>query len=326
MITYPKRIKLANLPTPIEKLSEISEYLGGAEIYIKRDDLTGVESSGNKVRKLEYVVADAVKNRADTLITCGGIDSNHCRATAAICARLGLKPHLILRGTPPKVPDGNFLLDKLFDASFRFISKEEYLNIEPIFEEEIEKLRKKGLKPYAFPSGASNEIGTWGYINAMDEIRKFKKVKFDYIVSATGSGGTLAGLILGNYFFDYGAKVYGVNVCDDAEYFKKKIKSIFNDFSKRYKIELNKPALKINIIEGFVGDGYAISTQKELEIIKLIARLEGIILDPTYTVKAFIGVMENVKNGFFKKNKKILFIHTGGVFGIYPKRQLFKWK
>ena len=326
MIKYPAKIKLANTPTPIEHLSRLSKLLSGAEIYIKRDDLTGLEMSGNKIRKLEFVVADALKNGADTLITCGGIESNHCRATAAVCAKLGINAHLVLRGTPPKIPDGNFLLDKLFNASFRFITKEEYQNIEPIFDDEIEKLKKNGLKPYAFPSGASNEIGVWGYIKVMEEICKFKNVKFDYIVSATGSGGTLAGLILGNCFFDYKAQVYGVNVCDDAEYFINKVNSIFDKFEERYKIKLKRPALKINIIEGFVGKGYALNTQEELEDLKSIARLEGIVLDPTYTVKAFRGLIENVKNGLFKKNKKILFIHTGGLFGIYPNKNLFRWK
>ena len=326
MIKYPTRIKLANIPTPIEHLSRLSNLLGGAEIYVKRDDLTGLEMSGNKIRKLEFVVADALINGADTLITCGGIESNHCRATAAVCAKLGLNAHLVLRGKPPKIPDGNFLLDKLFNASYRFITKEEYQNIDPIFDEEIDKLRKNGLKPYTFPSGASNEIGVWGYIKAIEEICKFKNVKFDYIVSATGSGGTLAGLILGNYFFDYKTQVYGVNVCDDAEYFINKINSIFDKFEERYKIKLKRPALKINIIEGFVGKGYALSTQEELEDLKSIARLEGIVLDPTYTVKAFRGLIENIKNGLFKKNKKVLFIHTGGLFGIYPNKNLFRWK
>ena len=326
MIKYPARIKLANIPTPIEHLSRLSKLLGGAEIYIKRDDLTGLEMSGNKIRKLEFVVADALKNGADTLITCGGIESNHCRATAAVCAKLGLNAHLVLRGKPPKIPDGNFLLNKLFNASFRFITKEEYQNIKPIFDEEIYKLKKNGLKPYTFPSGASNEIGAWGYIKAMEEIYKFKNEKFDYIVSATGSGGTLAGLILGNYFFDYKAQILGVNVCDDAEYFINKINSIFDKFEERYKIKLKRSALKINIIEGFVGKGYAINTQEELEDLKSIARLEGIVLDPTYTVKAFRGLIENIKNGLFEKNKKILFIHTGGLFGIYPNKNLFRWK
>ena len=326
MVKYPSRIRLANIPTPIEKLHKLSSYLGGTEIYIKRDDLTGLEVSGNKIRKLEFVVADALKNKANTLITCGAIESNHCRATAAVCAKLGLKCHLVLRGNLPQIPDGNFLLNKLFNASFRYITTDEYRNIEPIFEEEVERLRKKGLKPYTFPSGASNEIGSWGYIKAMEEISKFKDVKFDYVVSATGSGGTLAGLILGNRFFNYKAQIYGVNVCDDAKYFINKINSIFDKFEERYEIELKRSALKISIIEGFIGKDYGVSTQDELEDIKLVARLEGILLDPTYTVKAFRGLMENVRNGFFKRNKKVLFIHTGGIFGIYPKKNLFKWR
>ena len=200
MIKIPEKINIANLPTRIEKMEKLSKQLGGPNIYIKRDNQTGIETSGNKIRKLEFSVKEAIDRGCDTLITCGGIQSNHCRATAAVAAKLSLKSCLVLKGSSDEEVDGNLFLDKLFGAQIHFITPEEYKNSRMEIMEELKKeMEKKGLKSYIIPEGASNGIGGFGYYKAMEEIIAQEKelgVHFDGIVVATGSGGTYSGLLL----------------------------------------------------------------------------------------------------------------------------------
>lgn len=323
----PNKIDIANLPTRIEKLDRLSEKLG-KNIYIKRDDMTGTEFSGNKIRKLEYSVKEALDNGCDMLITCGGIQSNHARATAALAARLGIKSHLVLRKTENDVDiyDGNYFLDRILGAGVKFISAEEYSkNRYEIMNKLKEELEGEGYKPYIIPEGASNGIGTFGYFNAMKEIidsQSVMGVHFDAIVVATGSGGTYSGLYLGNELFDNKAKIYGVNVCNDANYFLKKIKSVIEE-SLEY-MDIDEVNLKnISILDGYVGRGYALSRKEELNFIENLARLEGIILDPVYTGKAMRGLVEEIEKGRLNDSENILFIHTGGLFGAFPKKDLF---
>ena len=329
MNDLPERIKLANLPTIIEKLERFSEKTGGVNIYIKRDDQTGIEISGNKVRKLEYAIAEAINQSADTLITCGGIQSNHARATAAAAAKLGLNSCLVLRTDNPVSPDGNHFLAKVLGADIKFISRDDYSDSRMEIMENIKaELKEKGRKGYILPEGASNGIGTFGYYNALEEILEQEKqigVKFDAIVVAVGSGGTYAGLFYANKMNNNTAEIIGVNVCDDAEYFKNSIADILNE-SFEYtdeKIDFTKD--EINIIDGYVGDGYAISRQEELKFIADLAKMEGVILDPVYTGKAMYGLVNEIKNGSLKNCNNILFIHTGGLFGLFPKREQFNF-
>ena len=327
MNEIPERIKLANLPTKIEKLERFSEQIGGPDIYIKRDDQTGTEISGNKVRKLEYAVAEAISQGADTLITCGGIQSNHARATAAVAAKLGLNSFLVLRSDNPETPDGNHFLDKILGAEIKFISREKYSCSRMEIMERIKTgLKAKGRKGYILPEGASNGIGTFGYYSALEEILEQEKelnIKFDGIVVAVGSGGTYAGLFYANKVNKNFADIVGINVCDDADYFKELITDILNQ-SFEYtdeKIDFSKD--DINIIDGYVGEGYALSRPDELKFISDLAKLEGVILDPVYTGKAMLGLVNEIKKGTFKKCKNILFIHTGGLYGLFPKRDQF---
>ena len=326
MIKLPRKINLANLPTKIEKLSRTSEKLN-KNIYIKRDDQTGTELSGNKIRKLEFSIMEALNLGADTLITCGGIQSNHARATAAAAAKLGLNSCLVLRVKENEVPDGNHFLDLVLGAEIKYITPEEYSNNRiKIMEALKSDYKKQGKNAYIIPEGASNGIGTFGYFNAMKEILEQEKelnVKFDSIVIGVGSGGTYAGLFYGNEVLNKDAKIYGINVCDDAEHFQKEIYNILNE-SFEYtdtKIEFTKE--DINIIDGYVGEGYAISRTAELEFIKDFAKREAIILDPVYTGKAMYGLIKEIENGKFEDSKNILFIHTGGLFGLFPKRDQF---
>lgn len=324
---FPPRLKIANLPTPIEKLERLSKTWNGPEIFVKRDDLTGIGLSGNKIRKLEFVIADAQKQGADLLITCGGIQSNHARATAVAAAKLGMQSCLVLRGEPALAQDGNVLLDLLVGTRIKYITPDDYRNrVGEIMAELAGDLKKDGFHPYIIFEGASDALGTFGYFAAIEEIAaqlQQEKLKINYLVVATGSGGTQAGLLMGQKFYRQPFQVIGFNVCDDEAYFVEKINRISNESIKKYNIPLEIKPADIKIIDGYVGEGYALSRPEEIEFIKLVARSEGLILDPVYTGKALFGLSDQIKQGTFKKGEKILFIHTGGVFGLFPKKELF---
>ncbi|MBU5427261.1 D-cysteine desulfhydrase family protein [Tissierella pigra] len=314
----PEKFNFANLPTKIEKLSRLSEELG-KEIYIKRDDQTGGEISGNKIRKLEYAVREAIDNGCNYLITCGGIQSNHARATAAVARKLGMEVYLVLRGNQDSELEGNYFLDKILGAKIKLVAPEEFnSHIENIMENIKKELEKEGYKPYIIPMGASNGVGSLGYCAAVEEILSQEKelgIKFDAIVSTVGSGGTYAGLYYGNYIKDNNAVVYGINICDDAEYFKNIVLKLFKGISIYTGEEIHVDKKDIDILDGYIGSGYALSNENEIEFIHKLAKLEGLILDPVYTGKAMYGLVEEIKKGTFDNHKNILFIHTGGIFG-----------
>ncbi len=324
----PEKIPLAHLPTPIHKLERLSKEWGGPEIFIKRDDFTGSEYSGNKIRKLEFAIAEAKRQDADYLITCGGVQSNHARATAVAAARLKMGSFLVLRGEEPEIKDGNLLLDLLVGAKIRYISAEDYSNrIDEIMAEIAEELQNQGHRTYVIPEGASNAIGSFGYFTAMAEIllqMQDMDIQFDYVICADGSGGTHAGLLMGKKFYQVPAEVIGVNVCDDEAYFFEKITRICRNAAVQYRVPVKIDPAEIRVIDGYVGEGYALNRKEEIEFIQQIARTEGVILDPVYTAKAFFGIRDQIEKGFFKKGEKILFIHTGGIFGLFPKKELFE--
>lgn len=319
-----ERLKLAFLPTPIYKLENLSDELG-VNIFVKRDDLTGVEASGNKIRKLEYTAAKAVREGAQVLITCGGIQSNHCRATAAVAAKLGLTSHLVLRIDEEPPVEGNYLLDKIFGAEITLISRPDYSNRRAEIMEQIRNdYEIKGIKAYVIPEGASEGIGNFGYINAVKEVLEQENqlgIEFDAYVCAVGSGGTYSGLLLGSKFYAPDKHVIGFNVCDDLSYFQEVCTRISNETLSI----LNRPQditnEDIKIIDGYKGAGYAISTDEELEFIIRLARLDGVIFDPVYTGKAIKGLYSEIKKGNFSELKNILFFHTGGLYGLFPKQE-----
>ena len=329
MLKMPALISLANLPTRIEKLERLSKELG-KNIYIKRDDFTGCEISGNKVRKLEFSIKEGLDQGCDTFITCGGIQSNHARATAAVAARLGLRAILVLRSNEEPAMEGNYFVDKLLGADVRIITSEEYSEKR---QEIMEKIKAEsdvaGHKAYIIPEGASNGIGSLGYYSFMEEIKEQEKelgIKFDRIVAAVGSGGTYAGLCMGNAeFFNGEKKITGFNVCDDAEFFKKRSEEIIEEAQKYLDKSIIVKAEDMDIIDGYVGIGYAQSRPEELEFIQKTAKKEGVIFDPVYTGKAMYGMMNEIEKGTFEKGENILFIHTGGLFGIFSKRNQFKF-
>ena len=332
-VCYPRRLKLAQTPTPLIPLRRLSAQIGGPLIWVKRDDMTGSAVSGNKIRKLEFTLAKALDDGCDTVITCGGVQSNHCRTTALLCAQLGLKCHLILRGAADSEPDGNLLLDRLAGAAISFYSHAEYQRrSEQIYRHWIEHYAAAGRSAFAIPIGASDGHGLWGYVAACEELRADfarERIQPKHIIAATGSGGTQGGLTAGNVLFDLGASVWGINVCDDEAYFLRKVREDLTQWRQWYRSiipsSLDIDALSINVIDGYVGDGYAKAGVDVFETIRLAAELEGLVLDPVYTGKGFYGMLEQIKQGRFDDSDDIVFVHTGGIFGLFPQRQQLRY-
>lgn len=325
MSKLPEKISLANLPTRIYKLENLSSKLK-KNIYIKRDDETGIELSGNKVRKLEFSIAEAKKQGAKVLITCGGIQSNHARATAVAAVKLGMKSVLLLRKPENNLIEGNHLLDLIVGSNVRFVTREEYSEKRFEIMEEIKaEFDQKGETAYIIPEGASNGIGLFGYINAIEEIKTQEKmlgIEFDTVVSCVGSSGTYGGLVAGNKLFDTNYNVIGINICDTAEYFKKRalgyIKESFMYLEETDIKKINLTEDDLNIIDGYTGPGYALNEADDFEFINEFARLEGIFLDPVYTGKTLKGLVSEIKKDHIP-GENILFIHTGGLYGLFPK-------
>lgn len=395
---YPEKLSLAQTPTPLQHLKRLSadvaeqirlnnpssKNLMLPRIWIKRDDLTGSVLSGNKIRKLEFVIAQALKEGCDTLITCGGEQSNHCRATALIGAQLGLDVCLLLRNenlpkntkdveasgdkiNNLKMPngesddengsnaidgnsiDGNLLLDYLAGAEIiRYPKLIFQKQLRSLFEEHKQRLLKKGKKPFVIPTGASDEIGVWGYVSAAEELKQDfirHNISPKAIVVASGSGGTQAGLTMGASLYDLDAPVVGMAVCDSEQYFIDKVTSDLRLWNRRYASLLQDAAIDLNqlpiyVNDQYIGPGYGKATSEIFQTIKQVATADGIVLDPVYTGKAFHGMLDMLVKGewqtlfndFAEKNKTqhdeteffdIVFVHTGGVFGLFPQKDNF---
>ena len=327
-LSFPSQVNLAKLPTPVQPLRRLSEKYG-VELYVKRDDLTGIALSGNKIRKLEFVLADALAQKADTVITCGGAQSNHCRATAIAAAMLGIKCRLLLRvpdPSNPPPPEGNVLLDRMAGAEIVWITPDEYKKRDELMAREAVSLRATGNIAYTIPEGASNALGALGYIRAMEEmVNDIANLPGGAhqdctIINAAGSGGTSAGLILGSKIFDVNARLAAVNVCDDRNYFVRAIGDICEQAIADYHLDIDFDRQRdVDVIDGYVGRGYAMSRPEELALLCEVAKTEGIFFDPVYTGKAFFGMVEELKRDPGCFGERIIFIHTGGLFGLFPK-------
>jgi D-cysteine desulfhydrase len=319
-IHWPERLALARAPTPIEHLARLSAEVG-ADIFVKRDDLTGVALSGNKIRKLEFLFAEALARGAKRVYTCGGIQSNHARATAVAAARLGLSSLLFLRvrDNPPTRAEGNVLLDLLAGAEITHITPREYRRADEIMDA---RAATEDPPAYVIPEGGSNALGALGYARAVLEIIEQERelgITFDAVVHAVGSGGTSAGLILGRAAFGLQAEVFGVNVCDDAAYFKTRIAGILKAAAERYAPTLTFTEDDVMILDGHVGPGYAENLPEDFDVIRRLAQGEGLFLDPVYSGKAMKGLLAELAGGRLAGKRRILFVHTGGIFGLFPK-------
>ncbi len=336
----PEKLSLANTPTPFHRLVNTSNSLQNCNVWLKRDDFTGGVTSGNKIRKLEFLLQDALLNSCDTIITSGGLQSNHCRATAALCAQLGLNCHLILRvdqggrteDGKVKLDEGNALLSHLCGAEISAYSPSYYQNnLNEIFLSYSQHYENKGGKAYCIPTGGSNALGLWGYIECAVEILnqcRDNEIEPDAIVCASGSGGTQGGLSLGCYLAGSSVPVHGMAVCDSVDYFESKIRADVHEwqtcFDNKVKPSIDlKNSVPLFTNDKYIGPGYAKGYADMYATVAWLARNEGVILDPVYTGKAFHGMMEEIKTGSLSNCKNIVFVHTGGIFGLFPKAQHF---
>ena len=329
----PPRIRLANLPTRGHWLryGQTDRPRGDDErfrFWIKRDDHTGSELMGNKVRKLEYLMAEAIAEQATHVITCGGEQSNHARATAFAAAQLGMKSLLILRTDDPENPPsatGNILLDRLVGAELQWISRAAWRDRNQLLAEAADRVRRAGDRPYVVPEGGSNALGSWGYLRAMHELADdlagiASPEQPVTVVYACGSGGTAAGLILGAKLLrlaERGIRLAGINVCDDRAYFLDVISRICADAEARWQLGAHVTEADIDIVDGHVGRGYARSRPEELATIRDVCRSDGIVLDPVYTGKAFHGMLAELAADPARFGSAVAFLHTGGLFGLF---------
>jgi len=319
-------IDLGGFPTPLQEMPHLTKALGGPTLLIKRDDMTDIAFGGNKARKLRLLMADAQEKGADVIISTGGLQSNSACMVAAAARRLQMKPILVLQGSPPKEYDGNLLLEMLLRADIRFVETEGR-NIPAIMNNIANELIDEGHKPYVIPLGASTPLGSIGYASAMLELRDQTKEmheEIDYIVSACGTGGTLAGLILGTKALNTKNEVLGISVGPDKVSFANHIAQLVEDASRLLSVSLSTPPCEINVFDEYVGEGYGVVTKPVAEAIRLVAEKEGIILDPVYTGKAMAGLIDLINKNHFSKEDTVVFLHTGGLPALFPYRNVLR--
>lgn len=311
------RVHFAHLPTRIEELPRLTEHLKGPRILVKRDDQTGLAFGGNKTRKLEFLIAEALEQGAKTLITGGALQSNHCRQTAAAATRFGLDCVLVLNGEMPDQPSANLLLDQLFGAELVTI-KDRALR-DRTLQETYDRAVADGRKPYLVTYGGSSPTGALGYAFAMKEFME-QNVPVDWIVFGTSSGGTHAGLVLGQRLFGYTGKVLGISIDEPEDWLKNRVSGLASDASEKMgeRIEFRLEDILAN--EDYCKAGYGVLTDAEREAVKLFAKYEGLLLDPVYTGRAAAGMIDLIRQGFFKRDETVLFWHTGGQPALFAEK------
>jgi D-cysteine desulfhydrase len=309
--------------TPIEKLERLSALLGGPDIYIKRDDLLGLAGGGNKTRKLEFLVADALAQGADTLVTCGAVQSNHCRLTLAAAAKEGLKCRLVLEERVPNSynPDatGNNFLFRLLGVEALTVVKAG-VDLAAAMQKVADEVAALGRKAYVIPGGGSNPIGALGYVSCAEEILAQTHdlgLRLDHIVCASGSTGTHAGLICGLVGNNSHIPLTGINVRRTREEQEPNVHKLAQEVSTLLDIKGGVPREAITALGDWVGPGYSLPTPEMVEAVRMLAQVEGILLDPVYTGKAMAGLLALVRGGTFKAGQRVLFVHTGGAPALY---------
>ncbi len=307
----PPRLRLARLPTPLERLDRTSERLG-LDLWVKRDDLTGIALSGNKVRKLEYLFAEAEARGATAVVTCGGVNSNHARATAVAAARRGLSARLLLRGQDRHPPTGNLLLDRLFGAEIHFCDDEGWLG------KDAQMAELAGADGYVIPEGGSNGLGALGYVRAAAELAEQAHdlgMRLGRVVHGIGSGGTTAGLALGFSALGLDVDVVAVAVMKDSQHFDPIVARLVSDATSRGFVDSSvAAAARWRVLDGYVGGGYAATSAAEMDVYAEIARKEGLVLDPVYTGKAFLPL---ARGALPPADGATVFLHTGGIFELF---------
>jgi D-cysteine desulfhydrase len=318
----PPRLPLALAPTPILKLERVSRRIG-VELFVKRDDLTGLLESGNKVRKLEFLVGEALERRADTLITCGTLQSNCCRAVAAVAARLGLNAVLAVKGARPDAYDGNLLLDRLLGAEIRYLSDAEWERVDSVLEEIAGALRARGHRPYVIPESGSNEVGALGYLECAVELAGqigHGAPRFDSVVISVYSGGSQAGMLMGKQLAGLPSEIVGIPIAWPADKVRDHIERTTVTAIRRFGFAIEVPK-SVHLLDGYQGVGRSAVSETELATIVRVAREEGLVLDPVYTAKAFTGLLDTLAKDPKSLGQRICFIHTGGIFSLFPFRE-----
>jgi D-cysteine desulfhydrase len=316
------RVSLGFLPTPIERLARLGGKLG-IELMMKRDDFTGFGGGGNKVRKLEYLMAEAIDAGAQVLITTGGHQSNHARMVAAAACRFGMKAVLVLRGNPPVEYQGNLLLDRLFGAEFEFLPPDEYFAlIDGRMDAHAQAAEAAGRKPYIIPLGGANALGAMGYVRAVEEMTAQLDALGgkapDIVLAPVGSGGTLAGLEVGIRRHWPGTRVVGISVSRDRAWFQDRVSRMCNECAGLLGWDEQWKPDDIWIEDGFVGPGYGVPSDGSVRAIRETGSLEGTLLDPVYTGKAMDGLTSLVERGAIAQGSRVLFIHCGGGPSLFP--------
>ncbi len=319
MLEKFERIKLGHFPTPIEHLKNVSQHLDGPNIFIKRDDCTGLATGGNKTRKLEFLIPDAIKNKAELIVTVGAIQSNHARQTAAACSLKGLKCLIILEQRLKDPPDaymnsGNVFLNKLLGAEVMLCPKDQ--DILEYSTKVVENIKSKGTNVYFIPGGGSNSIGALGYVECFKEIlEKNSKYNFTHIIHATGSSGTQAGLLAGKKYFQSQLQIIGISVRYEKKIQEEKVYNEAKKVCEKLKCDVLDRS-EVVAYDDYVGSGYGEPTDGMIEATNLLAKKEAILLDPVYSGKGFAGLIGLIRQKKFTKKDNILFIHTGGAVSL----------
>ncbi|HEX9331251.1 MAG TPA: D-cysteine desulfhydrase family protein [Anaerolineales bacterium] len=311
------RLHFAHLPTSIEELPRLTDYLNGPKVLVKRDDQTGLAFGGNKTRKLEFLVAEALEQGAGMLISGGALQSNHCRQTAAAAARFGLGCTLVLTGEMPDQPSANLLLDQIFGAEIVTVTDRAYRD--QTLQETYDRAVAEGRNPYLVPYGGSSPTGALGYAYAMKEFIE-QNVHADWIVFGTSSGGTHAGLVLGQRLFGYKGKVLGISIDESEEWLKNHVSALASEASEKMGEQIEFDPAEVLANADYCRAGYGVLTDAEREAVKLFAKLEGLLLDPVYTGRAAAGMIDLIRKGFFKKDETVLFWHTGGQPALFAEK------
>lgn len=331
-------VDIIHRPTPFRKLDRLSARLGGPEIYVKRDDLTGLAFGGNKSRKLEFIVGDMLEKKADVVITWGSLQSNWCMQTAAAARSFGLKPILVLfkPADLPAAADGNVLLDVVLDADLRILAAEKGRSVKAPQAMEIleglgREVRAQGHRPYLVPVGGSlvrgdmdKPLGAASYAVAFAELLEQTRAagfEPDYVVHATGSGGTQAGLLVGAKALCPSCRIIGISVSDPKSPFSDDVLEIARATGEAFGLGLGIMAEDVTVFDEYLGEGYGVVDKAVAETIRLVFQTEGIVLDPVYTAKAMIGLRDLIKTGFFNPKDKVVFMHTGGTPALFPNRE-----
>jgi len=331
---FPRK-SLIHLPTPLQKLENLTQVLGGPEIYMKRDDLTGLAFGGNKSRKLEFIIQDALDKKADVIITWASVQSNWCLQTAAVARKFGIKPILVLFKTYelPEEYDGNLLLDYILNADVRLEEAEKgkvlrIEDVEKIMEEVANEVKEQGYTPYIAPIGGSmagfsmeKPLGAVSYVNAFVEMLeqiKEQGLEVNHVLHASGSGGTQAGLVVGAKALDENIKVLGISVSDEKEPYGEDVLTISRDTVEALSLNLSIESGDVVIFDDYIKEGYGILSKEVSETIRMVSVKEGVFLDPVYTGKAMAALIDLINKGFFKKEDRIVFLHTGGTPALFP--------